>query len=105
MLLAGGHGVSRFSDEELADAGVPPELLADPRYVKARACLGGVEYFDAGFFGFVPAEAALLDPQQRLFLECAWEALEHAGYGARAHRPRTAVFAAASASKYLLHLV
>ncbi|WP_164018759.1 type I polyketide synthase [Pyxidicoccus trucidator] len=105
MLRAGGDGITVFTDEELEHVGVPPELIRDPNYVKARACLDGIEYFDADFFGLVPAEAARLDPQQRLFLECAWEALEHAGHGARSRRPRVGVYASASASKYLLHLV
>jgi phthiocerol/phenolphthiocerol synthesis type-I polyketide synthase E len=105
MLVAGASGISVFTDEELAAAGVPPELLADPAYVKARACLDRIEFFDASFFGYLPAEAALLDPQQRLFLECAWEALEQAGYGDRRRRPRTGVIAGASASSYQLHLL
>ena len=101
----GRDGVTRFDDAELASAGVAPALLADPSYVKARACLDGTEYFDAAFFGMVAGDAARLDPQHRMFLECAWAALEHAGHGARGKRPRVGVFAAASASRYLHHLL
>ena len=53
----------------------------------ARAILDDVEQFDAAFFGISPREAELIDPQQRLFLECAWEALEHAGYDPRHASP------------------
>ena len=63
-----------------AAAGVADALLRDPRYVKAASTLDGIDLFDAAFFGYSPREAELIDPQQRLFLECAWEALEHAGY-------------------------
>ena len=48
--------------------------------------LDRVEDFDAGFFGLAPREAEILDPQQRIFLECAWEALEQGGYAVR-HLP------------------
>ena len=68
-----------FTDEELRASGVAPAPLGDPSYVKARAVLDGVELFDAAFFGYTPREAEMMDPQQRLFLETAWEALEDAG--------------------------
>lgn len=71
LLWRGERGITTFTDEELLAAGVPPARLVDPRYVKARGALAGVELFDAEHFGFLPREAALLDPQQRLLLECA----------------------------------
>lgn len=75
--LVGGVGSIRdFTDEQLLEAGVPRRLLADPRYVKAGIVLDGFDEFDAEFFGFSPKEAAIMDPQHRQFLECAWEALE-----------------------------
>ena len=77
---AGVESITFFTDEELLAAGVDPELVADPDYVKAKGMLGDVDLFDAAFFGLNPREAELMDPQHRLFLECAWEALEHAGY-------------------------
>jgi acyl transferase domain-containing protein len=76
----GVESVTRFSDDELRAHGVPAADLADPAYVKAGVRLEGMDRFDAGFFGYTPREAEQMDPQQRLFLECAWEALEHAGH-------------------------
>ena len=69
-----------FSDVELLEAGVEPALLENPDYVKRGTVLDGSDLFDAGFFGFNPREAELMDPQHRVFLECAWHAMEDAGY-------------------------
>jgi phthiocerol/phenolphthiocerol synthesis type-I polyketide synthase E len=101
-LSEGVESISFFSDEEALAAGVSPAHLRDPRYVKARAIVEGVELFDAGFFGYNPREAAIMDPQQRLFLECAWEALEHAGYDPATYTGLIGVFAGASMNTYLL---
>src|SRR5688572_30163754 len=79
-LREGVESISFFSDEELAAAGVDPATLKDPTYVKAKGALQDVELFDASFFGMNPRDAELLDPQHRIFLECAWAALECAGY-------------------------
>jgi len=79
-LRAGVESVQRFGDEELAGRGVSRSMLADPAYVKAGLPLQGMDLFDAEFFGFSPKDAAILDPQHRQFLECAWEALEDAGH-------------------------
>src|SRR5437764_13019969 len=99
-LRAGVESVSFFSDEELLAAGVDPELLRDPAYVRARAVLDGVEDFDADFFGFTPREAEVMDPQPRILLECAWEALEDAGYDPERAGGRTAIYAGSGASSY-----
>lgn len=69
-----------LSDDELREAGVLERELDDPNYVKAGMFLKDMECFDAGFFGFNPQEARIMDPQHRHFLECAWEAFEDAGY-------------------------
>ncbi len=102
MLQRGQRGITTFTDAELLAAGVPAARLADPRYVKFRGVLAGIDLFDAEHFGFLPREAALLDPQQRLLLECAWEALESAGHASPAARRdgRVSVFASASRSTY-----
>jgi len=95
--------VTRFSDQELARAGVPVEILRNPDYIKAGSILENVEGFDAGFFGMSPAEAELADPQLRVFLECAWEALESAGCDPEAFKGVIGVYCGMSMSAYLLH--
>ena len=104
-LCAGVEAISFFSEAELAAAGISPELLRNPGYVKARGVLEDVDLFDAAFFGFTPREAQILDPQQRFFLECAWEALERAGYDPAAFAGSIGLFAGASISTYLLQFV
>ncbi|HEY0782246.1 MAG TPA: beta-ketoacyl synthase N-terminal-like domain-containing protein, partial [Thermoanaerobaculia bacterium] len=90
-----------FGDEELLALGVSPAELSSPGYVKAAAQPADVDRFDASFFGINHREAEILDPQQRLFLEAAWEALEDAGYDPEAGKV-VGVFAGATLSTYLL---
>jgi len=100
----GVESIVALSDEDLAAAGVPAEVASDPSYVRARAVLDDVEWFDAPFFGMTPREAEILDPQHRLFLECAWEALEHAGYNPEAFKGAIGVYAGACGNNtYFLH--
>ncbi len=98
----GVEAITFMSDEELLVRGVPQALLMDPHYVKAVAMLADIEYFDAEFFGINHREAELTDPQQRIFLECAWEALEHAGYNPATYRGPIGVFGGATLNTYLL---
>ncbi|HET9834893.1 MAG TPA: polyketide synthase, partial [Rhodanobacteraceae bacterium] len=77
-LIAGHDCISRFAPEQL-DPSVPAELRSHPRYVAARGVMADADRFDASFFGISPAEALLMDPQQRILLELCWNALEHAG--------------------------
>ncbi|MDK3158299.1 SDR family NAD(P)-dependent oxidoreductase [Kamptonema cortianum] len=102
-LKSGKESITFFSDEELQTAGVDPATLSDPNFVKARAILDEVEGFDAGLFGLSPREAEITDPQHRLFLESAWEALENAGYDAPRYPGAIGVFAGSSLSSYLLN--
>ena len=102
-LRDGVESISFFSDEELEREGVEQAELSNPDYVKARGILDGVEDFDAHFFGLTPREAEMTDPQQRFFLECCWEALEHAGYHAEKYRGAVGVFGGAGANLYLLY--
>jgi phthiocerol/phenolphthiocerol synthesis type-I polyketide synthase E len=101
-LVAGREGIRFFSAEELIASGVDPELVARPDYVKAKGILGDVDLFDAGFFGLNPREVELMDPQHRIFLECAWEALEDAGWDADRYPGLVGVYAGLSMNTYLL---
>lgn len=100
-LRDGVESITELTDQELLEAGVEAELLANPNYVKAAALLDDVELWDAGFFGFNPKEAAIMDPQHRHFLECAWEALEHAGYRPDAFGGAIGVFGGSGMNAYL----
>jgi acyl transferase domain-containing protein/acyl carrier protein len=99
-LCAGVESVTTFTDEQLLSAGVAPRLVQAPNFVKAGILLDGVDLFDARFFGYTPREAELTDPQHRVFLECAWEALEDAGYDAERTRLRIGVFAGSGTNTY-----
>jgi len=103
-LRDGVESISFFSDEELLAVGVHQSQLNDPSYVKAKACVEDPEMFDPHFFGFTQREAAITDPQQRLFMECAWEALEIVGYDSAKYNGSIGVFAGLSLNTYLLNL-
>ena len=100
-LRAGASGITRFTDDELRASGVPEQLLADPGYVKAGAVIEGIELFDAEFFGVGPREAQILDPQQRLYLEHSWQALEDAGCDPTRFDGAIGVFGGSAWSSYL----
>ncbi|QDF05166.1 type I polyketide synthase [Myxococcus xanthus] len=101
-LCEGVEGIRFFTDDELKARGVPEERLRQPGFVRAGAVLDQVDAFDASFFGYSPREAALMDPQHRIFLECAWEAIERAGHGLDTESRSVGVFAGTSLSTYLL---
>jgi acyl transferase domain-containing protein len=101
-LRRGEESLRPLTDEQLIAAGVDPAQLAQPAYVKSAMVLDGVDRFDAGFFGFNPREAEILDPQHRLFLECSWEALERAGYDPARFPGSIAVFAGVGQNAYFL---
>jgi acyl transferase domain-containing protein/acyl carrier protein len=101
-LCRGVESITFFSDEELAAAGVAPELIHNPRFVRARGVMQGAELFDHVFFGLSPREARHIEPQHRVFLESAWEALERAGYAPSAQPLNVGVYAGASMNTYLL---
>ena len=103
-LLEGVNSITFFSDAELEAANIDPDLLKNPLYVKAGAVLENIELFDASFFGYTRREAEIMDPQHRLFLECAWEAIEHAGYDCETYEGRIGVFSGASLNGYLLNV-
>jgi phthiocerol/phenolphthiocerol synthesis type-I polyketide synthase E len=99
-LCDGVESISFLGEDELLKAGVGREALRDPAYVRAAAVLSSIDLFDARFFGYTAREAQVLDPQQRLFLETAWEALERAGYDPERHRGAIGVFGGTSSSSY-----
>src|SRR6266545_218831 len=102
-LRNGVESIRPIPDEDLLAAGVSPVYLRDPGYVRATGILEDVDLFDAPFFGLSAREAALLDPQHRILLEIAWEALEAAGYDAeRIERP-VGLYAGASVNSYFLY--
>jgi amino acid adenylation domain-containing protein len=72
------ESITHFTHEELAPF-IEPELLNDPNYTPYRGIIDDIEMFDASFFGINPTEAKTMDPQQRVFLQLAWHALEDAG--------------------------
>lgn len=105
-LRDGVESITFFTDEELLAAGESPALLRNPSYVKACPVLADAAMFDAAFFGWSPRDAAITDPQHRLFLETAWEAFEDAGYDVGAHPGPVGVFASCGMNSYMMyHLV
>ncbi|MBV9354951.1 MAG: SDR family NAD(P)-dependent oxidoreductase, partial [Chloroflexi bacterium] len=100
-LVAAKRSIRIFSDDELLAAGVEPVQLQQPNYIKAGTVVADVERFDAGFFGYPPREAEVMDPQHRMFLECAWEALERAAYDPESFAGPIGVFAGSSFPWYL----
>ncbi len=95
-LKNGVESISFFTNQELEEAGVEPRLLENPNYVKGCGILQNIDRFDASFFGYIPAEAEVMDPQVRLFHQCAWEALENAGYDPFSYGGRIGLYAGAS---------
>lgn len=100
----GKDTIEHFSQSALESAGIKPALFNQPHYVRAKGIIEQPEYFDARFFGISDKEATLMDPQQRLFLLCAVEALEQAGLILDKSTPKTVgVFASTGISHYLIH--
>ena len=100
----GKESITFFSPEELASRGVSQEELDDPNFVSAAGVYEGTYLFDAPLFSYTPREAELLDPQQRVFLECCWEALENAGYPPLSYPGNIGLFAGAGPSNHLWRL-
>ncbi|MDF0732205.1 SDR family oxidoreductase [Pseudomonas entomophila] len=99
-LLAGRECSRRFSRDELLAAGLDPALVDHPDFVNVASTVERPEYFDATLFGYSPQEAESIDPQQRLFLQTVWHALEHAGFAPREVPHKTGVFASGRLSTY-----
>ena len=101
-LRAGEESVTTLSEEMLTAAGVSATTLANPAYVRRAAMLSGIDEFDAEYFGMTPYTARMMDPQQRLFLQTAWHALEDSGYDPATYDGSIGVFASSTASGYLM---
>ncbi|PCK09020.1 MAG: polyketide synthase [Alteromonadaceae bacterium] len=97
------ESVKFYTDEQMAEAGVTPDLLKNPHYVKAGAHLDKMDQFDPDFFGFSPKEAGILDPQHRQFSECCWEALERSGHTPAKFDGAIGVFAGSGMAAYFAH--
>lgn len=102
IIQSGRECFTTFTDKELRKSGVSEELIQNRRYVRTKGVLRDIDLFDADFFGFTPQEAKTTDPQHRLFLECAWEALEDAGYDAECYPGKIGVFGGQSMNDYML---
>ncbi|HLF29283.1 MAG TPA: beta-ketoacyl synthase N-terminal-like domain-containing protein [Anaerolineae bacterium] len=101
-LRDGVESIKFFTAAELAGSNLDPALRNNPKYVGADGVIEDMDLFDAEFFGISPREAELMDPQHRLFLECAWELMEQAGYDSESYAGRVAVYGSANLSTYLI---
>lgn len=99
-LLEGRECSRRFTREELLAVGLDAAIIDDPHYVNIGTVLDNADCFDATLFGYSRQEAESMDPQQRLFLQAVWHALEHAGYAPGAVPHKTGVFASSRMSTY-----
>ncbi len=103
-LADGVESIAVLSQQEMRAAGIPDHVSRLPGYVNASPILDDIDLFDAQFFGFSARDAALTDPQHRLFLETAWETLEDAGYDPETFPGAIGVFGGSEMSTYLYHL-
>ena len=99
-LRDGIESITFYSDDELRQAGVPESIIERPEYVGAASGVFDEDLFDAGFFGYSPRQAQVINPQQRFFLECAWELMERAGYDPERYPGRVGVYAGVSSNNY-----
>lgn len=98
----GVESITQFSRDELLKSGIPESVIDNARYVPARGVIEGIEYFDAEFFGYSPSEAEVMDPQHRVFMEHAWQALETAGYYSDGFKGQIGIFAGSGHNSYML---
>lgn len=101
LVRSGREGLTRFADADLDARGVPRTLRERRGYVPVGGLIEAQDRFDPAPFDLTDAESALLDPQQRLFLQSAWHALEHAGHLGGRDAGSVGVFAGSMQSAYL----
>jgi len=104
-LRDGVESITFFTPDDLTNSDLDQALQNNPRYVGADGIIDDMDMFDAEFFNIPPREAELMDPQHRLFLECAWELMEKAGYDSESYAGRVAVYGSANLSTYLMRNV
>jgi acyl transferase domain-containing protein len=95
-LKNGIESITFFTDKEIRAQGISPAVLDNPDYVRVKGFIENLEFFDAGFFGFSPLEAEVMDPQFRIFYQCVWEVLEIAGYNPDTYEGTIGIYAGAS---------
>lgn len=98
----GKETITYYTKEELLEKGVDERLLENEEYVLANGNMDSADKFDSAFFGVTPREADFMDPQQRVFLESCYEALENAGYSSEKYQGEIGVFAGCGPNNYLL---
>ena len=98
----GVESTRQYSDEELLAEGVDRSSLTNPQYVKAGGPIADADCFDASFFGYSDREAEMMDPQQRIMLECAWELLEQTGYDPSSYAGLIGVYGGSRMSEYMI---
>src|SRR5262249_45859247 len=102
--VRGGVEAIRFlNDDQLLRAGAKASDLKAPEYVRAVSTLDDIDLFAASFFGISPKDAAVMDPQHRLFLECSWEALENSGWCSDQFPGRIGIYGGSGMNSYLIH--
>nr|BAW32334.1 hybrid cis-AT polyketide synthase - nonribosomal peptide synthetase [Microcystis aeruginosa NIES-87] len=101
LLIEGREGISRFDKESLLQSGMPLDLINNPAWVPVGGVIDDAEAFDPTVFGIGARDALILDPQHRVFLECAWHALEHAGYAPKATDRSIGLFASSGQNTWL----
>ncbi len=102
-LCAGVESVVFFSDDELEiTESERQQIRNDADYVRCGAILEDADMFDAAFFRMTAPEAEITDPQHRVFLECAWQALENAGYDPHRFAGPIGVYAGTSRNSYVV---
>jgi phthiocerol/phenolphthiocerol synthesis type-I polyketide synthase E len=102
-LRRGEESIVTLSEQQLLAAGVTEQTFGNPAYIRRAPLISGIDEFDADFFGFPPQMARMMDPQHRLFLQCAWHAMEDAGTDPAGFDGSIGVYATSGASIYLLH--
>lgn len=101
-IKSGVESIAHFSDEELEIPAPSSDAGNGSVFVRARGILDDVDQFDAQFFGYLPRDVEMMDPQQRVFLELCWEAIEHAGYDAARYSGAIGVYGGCYLDTYLL---